>query len=131
MKSDIIGSGFGFPLQVGPSGGIAMSSGEASIQEAIWLILGTVRGERQMRPRFGCGIQDYVFEANSPATHANVAHQVHQALTEWEQRVDVLDVRVDAAGENVLLVRIDYRVRSTNALGNMVYPLYATGEGPA
>jgi hypothetical protein len=24
----------------------------------------------------------------------------------------------------VLLVRVDYRIRATNALGNLVYPLY-------
>jgi phage baseplate assembly protein W len=126
VASDIIGQGIRFPLQVGPDGGIAASSGETALQESIWLILGTARGERQMEPRFGCGMHDAVFEPNSPGTHAAIAHQVHGALTEWEPRIDVLDVRVDAPAEeeNVLLVRVDYRVRSTNALGNLVYPLY-------
>jgi hypothetical protein len=27
---------------------------------------------------------------------------------------------------NVLLVRVDYRVRSNNTLGNLVYPFYVT-----
>ena len=33
------------------------------IKEAIWIILSTSKGERVMRPDFGCGIHDYVFSA--------------------------------------------------------------------
>jgi uncharacterized protein len=126
IRGDIVGAGYRFPLQVGPDGGLASSSGEAAIQESIWLILATSRGERQMEPRFGCGIHDYVFAPINQATRANVAHQVHEALTEWEPRVDVLDVRVDGhlEEESTLLVRVDYRIRATNAVGNLVYPFY-------
>jgi uncharacterized protein len=130
--ADIIGRGIRFPIQVTPDGGIAPSAGEAAIQESIWLIIGTARGERQMEPRFGCGVHDAVFAPNNPGTRAGIAHQAHGALTEWEPRIDVLDVRVDAhpEEENVLLIRVDYRIRATNALGNLVYPLYVR-EGVA
>jgi uncharacterized protein len=30
---------------------------------------------------------------------------------------------------NLLLIRVDYRVRSNNSFGNLVYPFYIT-EGP-
>ncbi|MFQ5812410.1 MAG: GPW/gp25 family protein [Anaerolineae bacterium] len=113
-------------MRINPKGGFSYSRYEEDIEEAIWIILGTARGERQMFPRFGCGIHGYVFAPNNPTTRGNIAHQVRQALTEWEPRIDVLDVRVDSSPDeqNKLLIRVDYRIRSNNAFHNLVYPFY-------
>ena len=127
-----LGTGFSFPVRVSPSGNMTYSSGEESVREAIWILLGTAKGERQMLPNFGCGIQDLVFAPNNQTTWGNVQHLVSDALTQWEARIDVLDVTVSAAdGEaNTLLIRVDYRIRSNNAFGNLVYPFYITeGQG--
>ncbi len=121
-----IGNGWKFPIQVSPTGQLTYEAGEQDIQEAIWIILGTARGERQMLPTFGCGIHDLVFAPNNPATQGNVAHLVKTALTEWEPRIDVLDVNVTAPADNTLLIRVDYRIRSNNSFGNLVYPFYIT-----
>ena len=123
-----LGNGWKFPVRPGPGGCFAWSSGEQSVQESIWLILGTARGERQMLPTFGCGIHDMVFAPNNTATQGTIAHLVKDALTQWEARIDVLDVNVSAAAgeENTLLIRVDYRIRSNNAFGNLVYPFYLT-----
>jgi hypothetical protein len=123
-----LGTGFSFPVRVSPSGNMTYSSGEESVREAIWILLGTAKGERQMLPNFGCGIQDLVFAPNNQTTWGNVQHLVSDALTQWEARIDVLDVTVSAAdGEaNTLLIRVDYRIRSNNAFGNLVYPFYIT-----
>lgn len=124
MSRDFLGTGFRFPVRVTPRGGLAFSSAEQKIQESIWLVLSTAPGERQMRPTFGCGIHSYVFAPNTSATHGHLAHEVRRALTEWEPRIDVQDIQVDAAEENVLLIRVDYLVRSTNVIHNLVYPFY-------
>jgi phage baseplate assembly protein W len=126
-----LGTGWKFPVRMTPAGGLAYSSGEQSVEEAIWILLGTARGERQMLPRFGCGIHDLVFAPNNPATIGNVAHLVKDALNEWEPRIDVLavDVTPDAGAENTLLIRVNYRIRSNNSFGNLVYPFYLS-EGP-
>jgi len=44
----------------------------------------------------------------------------------WELRIDVLEVTATSApGEaNLLLVRVDYRLRGNNAIGNLVFPFY-------
>jgi uncharacterized protein len=123
---EFLGTGFGFPLRVAPHGGFAWSVGERSVEEAIRIVLGTARGERQMRPRFGCGIHDYVFAPTDETARGDVTQQVRDALTEFEPRIDVIDVDADwsPAEENVLVVRIAYRVRSTNAYHNLVYPFF-------
>ena len=123
-----LGTGFTFPVRVSAGGAMTYSAGEQSVREAIWILLGTARGERQMLPRFGCGIQDLVFAPNNQTTWGNVQHLVKDALTEWEPRIDVLDVTVSGAAgeENTMLIRVDYRIRSNNAFGNLVYPFYIT-----
>jgi phage baseplate assembly protein W len=126
-----LGTGWQFPIRINPQGGLAYISGEEAIRESIWIILATAAGERQMRPTFGCGIHDYVFAPVNTTTRGSIAHQVRQALVNWEPRIDVVDVRVESGGEgNMLLVRVDYRIRGNNAFFNMVYPFYIReGQG--
>ncbi len=120
------GRGWKFPVVPDRGGRMAMVSGEDAIEEAIEIILGTSPGERVMRPEFGCGMWELVMEANTAQLHGRVQVQVREALVRWEPRIDVLDVRIESPPEqkNLLLVRIDYRVRSNNAFFNLVYPFF-------
>jgi phage baseplate assembly protein W len=126
VARDILGTGWRFPVRVNPRGGLSYSTAEQDIEEAIWIILGTAPGERQMRPDFGCGIHDYVFAPNSASTRGQIAYQVRQALTKWEPRIDVSDVSVETSTDedSKLLIRVDYSVRFNNAFHNLVYPFY-------
>ena len=128
-----LGTGFKFPVRITPAGGFAWSSGDENVEEAIWVLLSTARGERQMLPRFGCGIHDLVFAPNNPSTQGMVKHLVKDALTEWEARIDVLNVDVTApeGQANLMLIRVDYRIRSNNAFGNLVYPFYISESAGA
>ncbi|SIT58622.1 GPW/gp25 family protein [Mesorhizobium prunaredense] len=120
-----LGNGFGFPPMVNARGGFDWIAGEANVQRAIWIILSTARGEMQLNPRFGCGIHDYVFTDNTPANRASIAHQVRMALLEWEMRIDLIDIRVvEGESPSTLLIEIDYRLKASHALGNLVYPFY-------
>lgn len=121
-----LGVGWKFPLQINAAGGFAVSLYEQRVEESIYLILSTARGERVMLPDFGCGIHDLVFQVNDPRTRTIVVEQVRQALTRYERRIDVLDVSAESAPgqQNLLLIRINYRIRANNAIGNLVYPFY-------
>lgn len=125
-----LGSGWRFPVAVGPDGGFGLSVGERLVAESIWQVLSTAPGERVMLPEFGCAAHQMVLAPISQATIAAVAHHVREALLAWEPRIEVLDVRVDVEGAlgSVLLVAIDYRLRENNAMHNLVYPFYV-GEG--
>jgi hypothetical protein len=123
---EYLGVGWKFPLQVTASGGLARARYELRVEESVYLILATARGERVMMPDFGCGIHDLVFAPNTPGTIGLVAQQVRRALVTWEPRIDVLDIVVDSPeGEpNLLLIKVGYRIRANNALANLVYPFY-------
>jgi uncharacterized protein len=121
-----LGVGWRFPLQVTSTGGIALSQYEQRVEESIYLILSTAKGERVMLPDFGCGIHDLVFGINDPRTRSAIVQLVRKALTTYEARIDVLDISADSSDDqpNLLLIRINYRVRANNAIGNLVYPFY-------
>jgi len=126
MRRDFLGVGWKFPLQVTPQGGIAQSGYEQRVEESIYLILGTARGERVMLPQFGCGIHDLVFEPNNSLTRSLVVNRVRESLVRYEPRIDVLEVEVETTPEqeNLMLIRVSYRIRANNALNNLVYPFY-------
>ncbi len=122
---DFLGRGWRFPVSL-HEGQIAKATGEDAVRQSIWTILLTAPGERMMRPDFGCGIGDLVFGVNDARTAGAVADAVRSALALWEPRIDVLDVYAapDASQANLLLVEINYQVRSTNSRYNLVYPFY-------
>lgn len=128
MPKDFLGRGWKFPISINSKGGLSYSSGEEDIEEAIWIILGTSKGERLMLPDFGCGIHDLVFAPMNPATIGDIEYHVKDALIKWEPRIDVLNVRVVQEREepNKLLIRVDYRVSANNTYYNIVYPFYFT-----
>lgn len=126
MSDNFLGTGWSFPVEVAPEGQVKTAAAEVSIRQSIWTILGTARGERVMRPDFGCGIDDLVFSVNDAGLAGRVKDAVNEALMVWELRIDVLDVDAfpDQANPNLLLVEIHYQVRSTNSRFNLVYPFY-------
>ena len=127
---NFLGVGIRFPFGVDNRKSVAFSKYEEDVEQSILVILGTAKGERQMRPDFGCGIHDYVFAPNNTSTHTLVAHEVEEALVKWEPRVKDVKAEVNADPErpNRLLVDCSYVIRSTNSVFNLVYPFYLQGS---
>ncbi|MEO1433318.1 MAG: GPW/gp25 family protein [Cyanobacteria bacterium J06633_8] len=126
MDDNFLGVGLAFPVELDEKNQIKISRYEMAVQQSIWTILGTAKGERMMRPNFGCGIHDFVFSANSASTIAQIVSEVRQSLIEWEPRIDILDIDVtpDENEDSKLLIIINYQVRTTNNRFNLVYPFY-------
>lgn len=128
MYKVFLGRGWQFPVALDKDGAVEAAEYEESVRQSIWIILGTAKGERVMRPDFGCGIYDMVFGVNSSTTAADAAEEVRDALVSFEPRIDVLGVDVSTGGDGeVLYVSIDYQVRATNTVFNLVYPFYLEG----
>ncbi len=126
-RKAFLGRGWAMPVDIDPRTGLVASVAyEDDIRQSILIILETVPGERVMRPNFGCAIHEMVFESMDSTTLQRIRSVVEEALRRCEARVDVLGVDVDesATAEGKLLVEIEYRVRKTNQLGNLVFPFY-------
>jgi hypothetical protein len=127
MSKAFLGKGWKFPIEVDPATGrIMQAQYEDDIAEAIRIIIWTSRGERIMRPDFGCGIERYLFESSDDTTLRLIESEVADAIRNWEPRVDQVQVRVerDARDPAKLLIHVQYEVRNTNNLFNQVYPFY-------
>ncbi|MFE5111327.1 GPW/gp25 family protein [Streptomyces sp. NPDC056663] len=125
MAEQFVGSGWSFPMRIGPTGGIALVSGEREIEEAIRLVLSTAPGERPMRPDFGCAIHDLVFAPVNEQTAGRIQHEVLASLDRWEPRIEVEEVAVTTGAEqNVLYVDVRYSIHGTNNPRSLVFPFY-------
>jgi phage baseplate assembly protein W len=130
VAPDFLGQGWAFPLAIGPTGGIALSSGERDVEEAVRLILGTAYGERPMRPEYGCGIHDLAFATIDASLTGRVAYEVRASLLRWEPRIEVrqVDAQADPEEPGVLLIHVGYVLRATNDRRNLVFPFYTIPE---
>lgn len=126
-RKDFLGRGWSMPVELDPRTGlVATVAYEADIRQSILIILETAPGERVMRPNFGCGIHELVFAAVDSTVLQRIKSLVEEALRRCEARIEVLGVTVDedASSEGVLNVELEYRVRKTNQVGNLVFPFY-------
>lgn len=138
MANEFIGRGFRFPFQLDARGRLALSDGLERIEDSIWIILKTSLGERVMRPTFGVGLDDRVFDNNSPTARAQIAADIKDALAKWEPRIEIASVFVETlppekdgnapttGHENHVTIKIEYRLRTTNELFNATFPLNLT-----
>lgn len=122
--ADFVGRGLAFPFSVDHRGSLAMTNGE--VNDSIQMVLMTAPGERVMRPDFGCRIWDQLFEPINANTMGLMAVSVREALSRWEPRIELDDVRVepDPSIQGAVKIEIDYRIKTTNDRRNLVFPFY-------
>lgn len=118
-------------LKANTQGGIQLVSGDDSIRQSVLMLLMTRRGERVMRPNYGCDLHRLMFAPNNDAT-ANIAiHYVRTALEQWEPRIDL--IKIDAGAHpyrrSVLIIDLEYQVRTTGSLEQLDISLNLEGDG--
>lgn len=127
MEKKFLGTGFSFPINVDETTGkIAESSHENDIKQGIYLILMTRKGERVMRPEFGCDIHKFAFESLDFTIASQMETCIKDALVLFEPRISDIEVSVkeDAKEGGKVWIGIHYIVRTTNNPYNLVYPFY-------
>lgn len=113
--SSILGRSIAFPPRIGSDGRLAWSEGESNVRESIRIILQTSPGERIMRPSFGCGLRELLFEPNTVSTRRILEDRVRVALQRWEPRIRLQSVAADADPDDprAAIIRIVYRLVAT------------------
>lgn len=121
-----LGAGMKFPPQIDPgTGRFALSSGNQSVKESVYLILMTNQGERWLEPDFGSRMADYAFMDTSPTMLRMLSDDLRELLVRQEPRISEVDVEIDPETKNgCMLVNIRYTVAATNSRDNLVFPFY-------
>ncbi len=117
-------------LGISPMGGIEMVDEQASVRQAILLLLSTVQGERVMRPEYGCDVHKLIFSPNDNTTAGLAIHYVKQALDRWEPRIEVTYLDADPNPEEPgrLDIILEYRLRTMQRTEQLAFALSLAGE---
>jgi hypothetical protein len=122
-----LGKGWSFPpLFSLHQKGVVMVADEEDIRQSLQILLSTALGERVMQPKYGCNLDDLLFEPLNTTVRTYIRGLVKQAILIHEPRIRLNDVAIEMLDEpsgRVDLV-VDYTVRTTNSRYNLVYPFY-------
>jgi uncharacterized protein len=122
-----LGTGWGFPVGFNNvSGDVSMTSDVEDILCSLNIILSTSIGERLMQPKFGCNLNDVMFEPVNTSLLSFIKGLVTDAILYHEPRIrmDKLTIDTEYYLEGRLLIGIEFRVAATNSRYNYVYPFY-------
>jgi len=122
-----LGTGWSFPPRFSRGGAdVWMVSGSEDIHQSLQILLATGLGERVMQETYGCDLSSEVFEEIDRGMINRLRALVEDAILYHEPRIvlDRVDVSASDDVHGLLLIGIDYTVRSTNSRFNMVYPFY-------
>ena len=124
-EREFIGTGIAFPFGADAQGGLGTIGGAANVEQSIRLIIGTAYGERPMRPEFGCGIHDLVFEMASTELVSRIQIQVMSSLRRWETRAEIMGVDVDFGTDpTIVQIMVSYRIKGSYDPRNLLVPFY-------
>jgi uncharacterized protein len=128
--NSFLGTGWAFPPSFDPvSGTVEMVSGEKDINESLNILLSTSIGERVMQPKYGCNMQDYLFESLNSSLIGFIKDRVENAILIFEPRIVVEKIEVTDQGsfdliEGKFIINIEYSIPGTNSRFNYVYDYY-------
>jgi phage baseplate assembly protein W len=126
-EKSFLGRGWSFPPEFQKeTGAVKMLEDEADIKSSLEILLATRPGERIMLPEYGCNLEELLFKPMNLTLKTYVIDLIKTAILYHEPRIDVNKIDIDTANElnGVLMINIDYTIRTTNSRKNMVFPFY-------
>lgn len=125
--NSFLGTGWSFPPTFDhDSKSVRTSTDTQDIDESLKILLSTRLGERIMQPEYGCNLEDLLFSPLDLTLKTVVSEQIKTAILYHEPRIDVEKISYSESNdlEGILLIQIDYLIRSTNSRKNLVFPFY-------
>jgi phage baseplate assembly protein W len=121
-----LGTGWSFPPTFMPNSGVTLVSAEEDICQSLQILLSTSLGERVLQPTYGCNLTELMFEPLSPTVTSNIKELVRVAILYHEPRIRLnqLDLTMPPEELGLVLITVDYTIRSTNSRFSFVYPFY-------
>lgn len=126
-QDDFLGKGWSFPPTFNSSvKGVEMTEKVDDINRSLQILLTTRQGERVMQPKYGCNMDEMVFEPLSTTVKTIMKDKIKTAILYFEPRIDVIAIAMDTTNEpeGEIIIEIEYMVRATNSRFNFVFPYY-------
>jgi phage baseplate assembly protein W len=126
-EKTFLGRGWSFPPEFKKeTKAVKMLEDETDIESSLEVLLSTRLGERIMVPDYGCNLEELLFSPLNLSVKTYVTDLIKTAILYHEPRIDAKKIQIEPADElnGVLLINIEYIIRSTNSRRNMVFPFY-------
>lgn len=124
---NFLGKGWSFPPAFSRElKEVVMTEKVEDIEKSLQILLTTTLGERIMQPRYGCNMEDLLFESLDTATKTIIIDRIKTAILFFEPRIDAKKISLNTQNEleGEILVEIEYVIPSTNSRYNFVFPFY-------
>jgi len=129
-RKSFLGTGWSFPPEFdNTTGSVLLVKNETDIAESLDILLSTSLGERVMQPRYGCNLEDYLFEPLNSTTIGFLKNLVSNAILFYEPRISVEEIMVTGDEsvdlfEGKFTITVTYTIPGTNSRFNYVYDYY-------
>ena len=127
INDDFLGRGWSFPPAFNrETFGVEMTEKKIDIEKSLHILLSTATGERVMQPKYGCNMEELVFESLNTTTKTLMKDKIETAILYFEPRIDVTKIELNDSNqlEGEILIEIEYLIRATNSRFNFVFPYY-------
>lgn len=128
--NSFLGTGWSFPPKFEKdTGTVALVTNEDDIRESLNILLNTSLGERVMQPKYGCDLNDYMFESLNSSVIGYIKDRVKNSILLYEPRIIAEKIDVTADGsfdliEGKFTIEVEYSIPGTNSRFNYVYNYY-------
>ena len=125
--NDFLGRGWSFPPEFNTiSQTVKMTEKVDDIHKSLEILLSTRVGERVMQPKYGCNLDELIFESLDTSTKTLIIDKIRTAILYFEPRIDAkkIELNTDNELEGIIVLEVEYVVRATNSRFNFVYPFY-------
>jgi hypothetical protein len=125
-KYPFLGTGWSFPPEFDKqTSTVKMLSDEDDINSSLQILFSTSVGERIMNPKYGANLKNLLFDPIDTSLKAYLKDLIKTAILYFEARIKLDNITIEAQPEEgMLLITLDYTIRSTNSRYNFVYPFY-------
>jgi uncharacterized protein len=127
INDEFLGRGWGFPpsfnLQLTE---VEMTEKKEDIEKSLHILLTTTVGERIMQPKYGCNMEELLFESLNTTTKTIIKDKIKTAILYFEPRIEPKKIELNTVNEleGEILIEVEYVIRSTNNRFNFVFPYY-------
>lgn len=129
--NSFLGTGWAFPPAFdNQSANVEMVANVKDIEESLQILLSTSLGERVMQPRYGCDLNDYLFEPLSSTVIGYIKDRVKTSILVYEPRIvaEKIEVTSDESFDLIegrFTISVEYTIPGTNSRFNYVYDYYS------
>jgi|SRR6476646_7677237 len=128
--NEFLGTGWSFPPTFErDTRQVKLVKNVEDINQSLNILLSTSLGERVLQPRYGCNLEDYLFDPLNASVVGYIKDLVESAILIYEPRIIAERVEVTAEGsfdiiEGRFTIQVEYSIPGTNSRFNYVYDYY-------